>query len=424
MRSKNKALLVIALLMGFFVLMTLQPVAAAAEKGPIVIGVLAWMDLDVGKGQVRGAELAAEKINAEGGILGRKIKIVSADTKGQPDEGLKAFEYLVTREKVDMVTGVFADAVLAAILPRLEEYKIPLLTTGCSYYVISEEVNKNYDKYKGWFRVQPINDFYLGFNIVEFGHQMMVEKLGWKSIVLFREKAMWTEGIVGLIKEEFPKIGIEVKDEIIFPVEETNFSPYYRKAQRTKADCIFAIVAEAGVAPVLQYSKFKPNMPMGGIVIAAQAAEFSKDVGGKAANIFTINLVGHNAKLDDNTKQFISNWTKKYADSRPAKPGFAAVGTYWALDIYRLAAERAGGLDFNALVAEIEKTDYQTLYRIQFHGKDEKDPYFGMNFAHDVKYGLDLSYAMWTQWQGDDAYAIWPDKFAVRDYAYPDWIKK
>lgn len=414
--------LIIALIIGTFFM--LVPSSAMAEKKPLVIGVLAWEDLDVGKGQVRAAQLAAEKINAEGGILGRPVKIVAADTKGQPDEGLKAFEYLVTREKAEMITGVFADAVLAAILPRLEEYKIPLLTTGCSYYVIAEETHKNYDKYKGWFRVQPINDYFLGLNIVEFGADMMKERLGWKSIVIFREKAMWTEGIVELIKEEFPKLGIEVKDEIVFPVEETNLSPYYRKAQKTKADVIFAIIAEAGVAPLLQYSKFKPNIPMGGIVVAAQAAEFAKDVGGNAGNIFTLNMICHNAKLDDYTKKFIQDWTKKFGNSRPAKPDYAAQGTYWALDIYRQAAARTGSLNFDALVTEIEKTDFQGMYRVQFYGKDEKDPVFGMNFAHDVKYGTDLSYATWIQWQGDDMYAIWPDKWAVRDFAYPDWIKK
>ena len=188
MKVKLKAF---ALLILIFLLATgvlLIPNEASTQTKPIVIGVLAWMDLDVGIAQVRGAELAAKKINAEGGILGRQIKIVTADTKGQPDEGMKAFEYLVARENADMVTGVFADAVLAAILPRLEEYKIPLLATGCSYSVIAEEVHKNYDKYNGWFRVQPINEYYLGLNIVEFGQQMMAEKLGWKSIVIFRQK--------------------------------------------------------------------------------------------------------------------------------------------------------------------------------------------------------------------------------------------
>ena len=395
----------------------------AKEKKPIVVGVLSMMDLDVGKSTLRGAELAAEMINAKGGILGRPIKVVSADTKGLPDEGVKAFEYLVTREHADMVTGIFAEAVLAAVIPRLEEYKIPLLSSGAAYYKAAEMVHENYDKYKGWFRVMPMNDYYLGLNVVEVADEFMVKKRGWKKIVLFREKALWTEGIVGLIKEEFPKLGIEIVDDIIFPIAETNYSPYYRKAVRSKADCIFALVAEAGIAPILQYARFKPEMPMSGIIVPAQVPEFLGDVGGETGNVLTMSPICHNAKIDAATKQFIEMWSAKYK-TRPTKPDYAGIGAAWAVEIYSQAAERAGTFEFDRLVSELEKTDFKRMWRIQFFGRNEKDPVFGANWPHDLRYSIDYAYSMLVQWQGDEMYAVWPDKFALRDYVPPPWMKK
>jgi branched-chain amino acid transport system substrate-binding protein len=409
------AILVVVTLIG-------APVAEAAKK-PIVVGVLSWMDLDVGKSTLRGAQLAAEMINAKGGILGRPIKVISADTKGLPDEGVKGFEYLVTRGKADIVTGIFADAVLAAVIPRLDEYKVPLLTTADPYYKAAEMVHENYDKYKGWFRVMPMNDYYLGMAVMEMTDQVIVKELGWNKIVIFREKAAWTEAIVGMIKEEFPKMGIEIKDDIVFPVGETNFSPYYRQAVRHNPDMIFALVAEAGISPVLQYVRFKPGIPLGGIITPAQVPEFLEDMGGDAGNIFTMTPICHNAKIDSETKRFIDLWTKKFK-TRPTKPDYAGIGTSWAVEIYAEAAKRAGTLEFNRMVTELEKTDLKRMWRIQFFGRDEKDPVFGMNWPHDLRYSIDHAYSMLVQWQGKDMYAIWPDKFAVKSYVNPPWMKK
>lgn len=409
------AILIIGLLIS-------TPEARAGNK-PIVIGVLSYMDLDVGKSTLRGAEMTAEMINAKGGILGRPIKIVSADTKGLPDEGVKAFEYLVTREKADMVTGIFTDSVLVSVLPRLEEYKIPLLSTASPYYKAAEMVHENYDKYKGWFRIMPMNDYYMGLAVVEMADAVISKKMGWKNIVILREKAAWTTGIVGLINEEFPKLGINIVDDIVFPVAETNFSPYYRRAVRSKPDLIFALVAEAGIAPVLQYVKFKPNIPMGGILLPAQIPEFIGDMGGEAGNIFTMTPICHNAKIDAATKSFIDKWSQKYT-TRPTKPDYAGIGTSWAMEIYAEAAERAGTLEFDGLVSEIEKTDFKRMWRIQFFGRDEQDPVFGLNWPHDLRYSIDHAYTMLVQWQGDEMYAIWPDKFALKEYVSPSWIKK
>lgn len=392
------------------------------EKEPLIVGVISMMELDVGKSSLRGVEIAAEEINEAGGILGRPVEVVSADSKGLPDEGLRAFEYLVTRENADLVIGPFADAVLASIFPRLEEYKIPLIVNADSYYEIALKVHENYDTYKGWFRVMPINDFYLGYNIVEFGESMMVEELGWDSVVIFREQAAWTEGIVSLVEEEFPKIGLNIADHIVFPVDEKDYSPYYREAERSGADCIFAIVAEAGIAPILQYADFKPDMPLLGIVVSAQVPEFYDDTGGATGSVATMNIVGWNSEMDAKSRAFIDKWSEKYT-TRPAKPDYAGFGGYIALNVFREAAERAGTFDLDPLVIELEKTDYHMTYRFQFYGRDEKDPYFGMYFTHDVKYGPDFAYAQWTQWQGDDAYTIWPEKFAVRDFVYPEWMK-
>ena len=59
----------------------------------------------------KGMELAADEINAAGGVLGRKIEIVSRDDNGVPGDAVRAAEELLTRERVTLLMGTFASNV-------------------------------------------------------------------------------------------------------------------------------------------------------------------------------------------------------------------------------------------------------------------------------------------------------------------------
>ncbi|MDA7419077.1 ABC transporter substrate-binding protein [Xenophilus arseniciresistens] len=55
----------------------------------------------------KGMELAVEEINAKGGVNGRKIELVTRDDNGNPGDTVRMAEELVSREKVEMLTGAF-----------------------------------------------------------------------------------------------------------------------------------------------------------------------------------------------------------------------------------------------------------------------------------------------------------------------------
>ena len=63
----------------------------------------------------KGMELAADEINAAGGVLGRKIEIVSRDDNGVPGDAVRVAEELLTREKVSLLMGTFASNVGLAV---------------------------------------------------------------------------------------------------------------------------------------------------------------------------------------------------------------------------------------------------------------------------------------------------------------------
>ena len=55
----------------------------------------------------KGMELAVEEINAAGGVLGKKIELITRDDNGNPGDAVRVAEELVSREKVDVLAGTF-----------------------------------------------------------------------------------------------------------------------------------------------------------------------------------------------------------------------------------------------------------------------------------------------------------------------------
>src|SRR5256712_10295692 len=73
------------------------------------------------------AEIAAEELNARGGVLGRPIQVVFADTRGKPEEGTAAAERLISQEKVVAITGEFHSSVFLAEMEVAHKAGIPIV---------------------------------------------------------------------------------------------------------------------------------------------------------------------------------------------------------------------------------------------------------------------------------------------------------
>src|SRR5271169_4880187 len=73
------------------------------------------------------AVMAADEINAQGGILGRPVQIFYADTRGMPAEGRTGAERLITENKVVAVFGEFHSPVALAEMEVYHKYGIPFM---------------------------------------------------------------------------------------------------------------------------------------------------------------------------------------------------------------------------------------------------------------------------------------------------------
>ena len=104
--------------------------AHAQDSGSIRIGVnqpLTGVVAASGNFVTNGAKIAADEINAKGGINGKKIELVIEDNKSNPTEAANVAEKLIVRDKVPVMLGAWSSTYTLAVMPKLMEYKVPMV---------------------------------------------------------------------------------------------------------------------------------------------------------------------------------------------------------------------------------------------------------------------------------------------------------
>src|SRR4051794_16198805 len=81
---------------------------------------------------VNGARIAADEINAKGGVLGKKIELVIEDNKSNPTEAAAVAEKLITSDKVPVMMGAWGSSLTLAVMPKLMEYEVPMVVETSS----------------------------------------------------------------------------------------------------------------------------------------------------------------------------------------------------------------------------------------------------------------------------------------------------
>ena len=418
----------------------LTGLSAQAAKDPVIVGYIGSFDSDSGKSTIRGAEIAIEELNAAGGVLGgRPIKLVKADTREDVTEGIKAYEYLAETAKVDFVISGSIDDVSLGWLPRMAEYRIPTLDTWTSYVGIIDMVVNEYDKYKMYF-MNVACDYALATLYVDFGKDILAEKMGWKTTVVLQEDTAFGGGVFELVDQMLaPEAGIEIVGHIVYDTNTVDFAPIFNKAVKSKPDFLYLISSVRSQVPSSQYVKLQVPVPMTGINVAAFGKDFWNDtgqMGGGTSTLSPIPSVGFD--MDDRTKAFVDKYEAKYGNSRPIFPHFNGFNAYYGMYNAFNAAERAGGFaPLDAWVTEMENEDMKIYkdgelwLRYGFWKPGEIEPRTNREYTHNIKFDItqpldDGAPSMVViQWYEDGSTAVvYPEKYANGEFSVPSWIKK
>ncbi|UGV27767.1 ABC transporter substrate-binding protein [Rhodopseudomonas boonkerdii] len=380
----------------------------ATAQQPIKIGLPTSIQLQVGRDTQNAAKMAIEEINAKGGLLGRKLEIVVADETENPEQGIAAIKKLTADEKVDVLIGGYTSGVTLAQLPHISNAKTIYLGVGAASPAITAKVKTDYENYKYIFRVSPIHAGHQARALVDFINGKLKGEMGLKKVAIVGENAKWVQDLVPILKKGAVDGGTEVPMSEFFDTSTSDFSPLFAKVKNSGAQYLIVILSHASSDIfVKQWHDAQVPIPIGGIDVKSQDADFFTRVSGKAL-AETVGLFATRAELTPKTIPFWDEFVKRFGTA----PVYTGVGTYDAVHVYAEAVKRANSVEPAAVIKELEKTDYVGIAgKIQF---DE---------VHDVKQGPGLQNLLFAQWQKDGArVVVWPKEAAKGPMIPPPWM--
>jgi branched-chain amino acid transport system substrate-binding protein len=385
---------------------------AALAADPLRIGVIAEAQAIAGASIPQAAQLAADEINANGGVDGRKIEIISYDNHSSSADSVRAFQRAVNEDKVNAVIASYISEVVLALEPWASRLKTPFVTPGAASNEISKSVHADYEKNKYTFHGY-LTSAALALSVCDGAKDLLVDRMHMKTAVIMSEDAAWTKPLDVGYEECLPKIGLKVLDHIRFSPDTTDFTPIFNKIEGSKPDVIITGISHVGVQPTVQWKNQQVPIPMFGISSQATNETFGKDTNQAAEGVLYQGVSGPGVAVTPKSVPFAENFKKKFGNY-PSYAGYTAYDeVYYIAD----AVKRAGSTDADKLVAALEKTDWEgTIGRVQFYGKD--DP-----FTHSIKYGKGLITGLMLQWQDGKQSAVWPKDVAKVDVKFPSFIK-
>ncbi|RVU16368.1 ABC transporter substrate-binding protein [Methylobacterium oryzihabitans] len=386
--------------------------AQAQTKDPIKIAVIAEAQALAGASIPQAAQLAADEINAKGGLDGRKVEIVAYDNKSSAADSVRAFQRAASEDKAHAVIASYISEVVLALQPWSSRLKMPFITPGAASNEIPLNVHKDYARNKYSFHGY-LTSAAQAQAVCDAAKAILAEGRQMKSAVIMSEDAAWTKPLDEGYKECLPKAGLKVLDHIRFSPSTTDFSPIFSRIEGAKPDVIVTGISHVGVQPTVQWRSQQLPIPMIGIASQATNATFWKETNGAVEGVLFEMFAAPGTNVTPKTAPFAEAFKAKFGNY-PSYAGYTAYDeVYFIVDAIR----RAGSTDPDKLVEALEATDWEgTLGRIQFYGKDEP-------FTHSIKYGPGLVSGMMMQWQGGKQLAIWPEAVANGKMTFPSFIK-
>jgi branched-chain amino acid transport system substrate-binding protein len=403
----------------------------------IKIGVIGPMQFLQGKGHWDGATMAAEELNAKGGVqVGAKkmkIQLIQADSNEflNVTDATNAMERIITKDKVDFILGGFrTEAVLPMQDIAMENKKI-FIGVGAAHDELCLRVAKNYNTYKYWFRGSPFNSSFLGrtsfIHLATVGailkQSLNIPKL---KVAIVAEKAVWTEPMIKAAEGTLPKMGMEIVGVWRPSPVATDVTAELSAIQRSEAHMIFTIFSSSvGIPFARQAGELKIPAVQVGINVEAQKDGFWQATQKMGNYVATMNTYARGVEYNELTKPFVDTYVKRFGET----PTYTA-DTYAAI-VYTLAPviEKLGTLDPDKLVAFMENDVHKAPSGVVAYLKDAEGRHL-----HELSWGPGALTSLGVQWQDGDLKAFWPNKWkatpeapeitykGIVPYKIPPWV--
>jgi branched-chain amino acid transport system substrate-binding protein len=180
-----------------------------------------------GPRMLKAMQAVGEEINAEGGLLGRKVTFAVEDGQTNPEGAVRAARKLIDVDRVPAIMGTWASAVTTAVAPVCWESK-NFLTTVSGADTVTKLPHQGY-----LIRTQPNNHLQAG------KHAEFIAGLGVKRVFIASIQSPFAAPTQERLKEVLTQHGVELTDSLIYDKDKTTYRSEVDQALRTKPDLIY-----------------------------------------------------------------------------------------------------------------------------------------------------------------------------------------
>ncbi|MBI5266982.1 MAG: ABC transporter substrate-binding protein [candidate division Zixibacteria bacterium] len=282
----------------------------------------------------RGILMAVDEVNQAGGVLGKKIKLLTEDTQSKPEEAALAATKLITRDNVVTLIGEIASSRSLAAAPICQKNKVPMVSPGST----NPEVTKKGDYI---FRVCFIDPFQ-GEVIAKFAFNSLHLK---RVAILSDVKNDYSVGLAQFFHNTFTQLGGEVIGEQSYSEGDNDFKAQLTALKATNPEAIFVPGYYTESALIVKQAR-ELNMTIPFFGGDGWDSDRLIEIGGDAMNgtYFT-----NHYSADDTAKMvqdFVAKYRRLYENQTP--DAMAVLG-YDAAKIVFDAITRAGSTDRKAI---------------------------------------------------------------------------
>ncbi len=257
-------------------------------------------------------QMAADKINADGGIDGKPVEMVYENDNCNGKDAAAAAQKLINIDKVPVILGSVCSGALLGFAPIAEENHVLVMGIGASSPKI-----KDAGDYV--FRLYP-SDAMAGVVMAKYAYQ----KLGYKKVAIIAEQTDYAQGLSGVFKAAFEKEGGTVVVNENYPPGETDFRTIAAKVKEAGADAVYPVPQTPATGGLImkQVRSSGITAPFLGTDVTT-APSYVKDNAKDAEGMVGVTLA-FDQNQDEATKALFADYQTRFNEA-PAYPNFQAI---------------------------------------------------------------------------------------------------
>jgi branched-chain amino acid transport system substrate-binding protein len=311
-----------------------------------------------GKSALLAQKIWEGDVNAKGGLLGRPVKLVYYDDQSNPSTVPGIYTKLLDVDKVDLVMGGYATAMLAPAMPIMMQRK--KLFIGMLGLGVNAEFN-----YPNYFVMIPSGPnpkpaFTKGFFDIA-----MAQSPKPKTVAIVAADQEFSRNASDGARENAKKIGLKIVYDKTYPPATTDYAPIVRAIQATNPDILVICSYPAdsvGMVRAINEVGFKPKI-MGGAMVGLQNTSIKAQLGPMLNGFTNYDFWLPVPKMDF---PGVADLMKKY-QARAAAEGVDPLGYYMApeayaqLQVLEQAVKATKSLDDRKLADYIRANTFTTV---------------------------------------------------------------